>query len=63
MINNELFTDTGSKSGQRFIIYACLMTIYVFQKLLVVAYQKKSEWYNPVFLPPDYYGKGSLMED
>ena len=57
---NKLVQDRGN---MRILIYISLFSLWIMQKLLVVAYRKKSEWYNPGFMPPDYYGVGSLMAD
>lgn len=57
---NKLVQDKGN---MRAVIYMLLFALWVMQRLLVVAYRKKSEWYNPGFMPPDYYGVGSLMQD
>jgi len=61
MINIGKFTF--SRNNQRVVIYVSLGTIWILQRLLVVAYQKKSSWYDPHFLPPSYYGMGSLLKD
>lgn len=51
------------RANVRIVIYMLLFALWVMQKLLVMAYRKKSAWYNPGFMPPDYYGVGSLMQD
>ena len=52
-----------NKGEMRYIVIGLLVTLYVAQLLLVMCYRTKSEWYNPTFLPPGYYQKGSLLQD
>jgi hypothetical protein len=40
-----------------------IFALWVLQQMLVSAYRIKSPWYNPHFMPPDYYQTGSLLKD
>jgi hypothetical protein len=61
LINMEKFIS--DKSTQRFAVMGLLLSIYILQSLYVAIYRFKSPWYNPVFAPPDYYLRGSFLED
>ena len=58
----QQFKNT-TKFNQRCIIYGIVMNLWIGQQMLVAAYKKKSSWYNPTFMPPDYYSTGSIMND
>lgn len=62
-LNNLDTILESDRNMQRAMIYMSIFCIFIMQKLLVVAYKKKSPWYNPGFMPPLHYGDGSLMED
>ena len=51
------------KSQMRVAVMICLASLFMMQNLLVMAYRIKSPWYNPTFMPPAYYGTGTLLED
>ena len=51
------------KGNQRIAIFVCIISLYILQSFLVSAYKIKSPWYNPGFLPPNYYQRGSLLKD
>jgi hypothetical protein len=53
----------SEKSAQRIQICLSLFTLFVLQKILLMIYKLKSPWYNPGFMPPDYYQTGSLAMD
>jgi hypothetical protein len=52
-----------SKHKVRIAVVVCLFTLYVLHYCLTSMYIIKSPWYNPGFLPPDYYQRGSLWND
>ena len=52
-----------SKHKVRVAVAVSLFTLYVLHYCLTEMYKIKSPWYNPTFLPPDYYQKGSLWSD
>ena len=62
-LNNVDKLFANDRSNMRIVIYMSIFALWIMQKLLVIAYRKKSEWYNPGFMPPDYYATGSLMAD
>jgi amino acid transporter len=51
------------KNSQRLAVMALLVSLYIMQMMYVAIYRFKSPWYNPVFSPPDYYLRGSFLED
>ena len=53
----------NKKSEMRYIVLGLLVLLYVSQMALVFCYRTKSEWYNPSFMPPGYYQKGSFLQD
>ena len=60
----ESWIPTGSdKSTLRMAVMIILIIIWMGEQALLMAYRIKSPWYNPTFLPPGYYQKGSLSED
>ena len=58
---NNLDRFAQDKSQQRLLTLVTLMAIYMMFQVLLVFYRIKSPWYNPSFMPPDYYQKGSLL--
>ena len=60
---NNLDRFAQDKSQQRLLTLVTLMAIYMMFQVLLVFYRIKSPWYNPSFMPPDYYQKGSLLQD
>jgi hypothetical protein len=55
--------DGTSKSSIRMSVMIVLVIIWMGEQGLLMCYKIKSPWYNPTFLPPGYYQKGSLLED
>lgn len=53
----------SDKSQFRLAVCVTLVIIWMGEQCLVIAYKIKSPWYNPTFLPPGYYQKGTLAED
>ena len=56
-------TFVESKLHQRIWVLVMLVAIYIMQSLLLQMYKIKSPWYNPGFMPPNYYLTGSLARD
>jgi len=44
-------------------VLVCVLSLFILQRMLVAVYKIKSPWYNPMFMPPDYYQTGSLLKD
>jgi len=61
LANTEKFCD--DKTKQRGYILMTVVGIYALQTALMMIYQIKSPWFNPGFSPPDYYQRGSLLQD
>ena len=53
----------SNRNAMRIQICVTLVTLFILQKILLMIYRLKSPWYNPSFLPPDWYQKGSLASD
>ena len=53
----------ADKYQVRWAVYGMVIIIYILQKVYIICYRFKSPWYDPGFLPPDYYQRGSLMKD
>lgn len=51
------------RHNQRIAVIVGLIVLHILQKCLMVVYRFKSPWYNPTFLPPSYYTRGSLAMD
>jgi len=51
------------RGSVRIAVLICLVILFILQQMLLVAYRIKSPWYNPTFAPPDYYQRGSLLQD
>ena len=60
---NHVDKFAADKSQQRVLTVCTLIGIYLMFQMLLVFYRIKSPWYNPMFMPPDYYQKGSLLQD
>lgn len=60
---NNVTALVDDKYQIRMCVYILVVILFILHKLYLVAYRIKSPWYDPQFLPPDYYQRGSLMKD
>ena len=60
---NKVTQFLDDKQQIRMFVYIIIACIFIMQKLYLVAYRIKSPWYDPSFMPPDYYQRGSLAKD
>ena len=63
LVLNNIEKAIEDKSTQSFAVTGVLMALYLLQMIYVAIYRFKSPWYNPVFSPPDYYQRGTFLED
>lgn len=60
---NNIEKYAEDRNTQRIAVMVLLISLYIMQAIYVAIYRFKSPWYNPVFSPPDYYLKGSFLQD
>lgn len=60
---NNVTRFTDDKYYIRVTVYGLCACIWIAQQLYLIGYRIKSPWYNPGFMPPDYYQKGSILMD